>query len=304
MANKHGFQTTWKERLSYPLFGVGQGMVYLFVSGYLMLYFTNHIHLDNLVVAQILLFSKIWDAVNDPLFGLIVDRTQFKKYKFKPWLRISTPLIPIATLLLFQIPSGASPAVKTILAVAFYFLWDLVYTISDVPLYSMVTSMTSNIRERSSLMGYGSIAGIFNALMIGIVFVSQIETWGFGTIAVIIAAISFLGMLPLTVTAKERVRENIKTTEEKNSVRDIFTYLKSNKYLFYFFLFQCVNGAFALGSLLNYVMIELLGSLRYLSIFIAIGAVPTLVLFLLIPRITSRVDKMKFFRTGIIISTM
>ena len=59
---------------------------------------------------------------------------------------------------------------------------------------------------------------------------------------------------------------------------------------------------FALGNLFNYVMIEMLGSLSYLAVFVAIGAVPTLAMFLLIPRITSVVDKMKFFRTGVIIS--
>jgi len=300
MAKNNDFQTTLKERISYPLFSIGQAITYFFITGYLMLYFTNHIYLSNIVVAQILLFSKVWDAVNDPLFGLVVDRVQFKKYKFKPWLRISTPLIPITTLLMFQIPTGVSDSTKAILAVLFYFLWDLVYTISDVPVYSMVTTMTSNIKERSTLISYGSVAGIVNILIIALVFVPMIDSVGFGKIGIIIAVISFLGMLPLTITAKERVRENIEQ-QEKASIRDLFLYLRTNKYLLFFFLFHCINGMFAIG-LGNYVFIELLGDLKYLTIFVAIGALPTLILFLLIPKITARVDKMKFFRTGVIIS--
>lgn len=303
MAKGRDFQTTIKERLSYPAFAVGQGMVYLFVSGYLMLYFTNHIYLDTTAVGYILLFSKIWDAVNDPAFGLLVDRVEFKKYKFKPWLRLSTILIPATTFLLFQIQPGMQDSTKIILAVVFYFIWDMAYTISDVPLYSLVTSMTNNVRERSTLMSYGSVAGVANALVLVVVLVPKIDTWGFGKIATVIAVVAFLGMLPLTITAQERVRAQTKK-EEKNSARDILAYLKSNKYLFYFFLYQCISGMLALGSLLNYIFIELLGSLQYLAIFTAIGAVPTLILYLLIPTITAKIDKMAFFRTCVIISAV
>ena len=305
MRKNSDYQTSIKERVSYPMFAIGQGIVYLFVSGYLMLYLTNRIYLNPMIVGTILLFSKVWDAVNDPMMGVIVDRTQFRKNKFKPWLRVSTALIPLTTFLMFQIQAETPDKTKIILAVAFYFIWDMAYTMSDVPLYSLLTSMTSNVRERSSLISYGSVAGVANALLLVVVLVPKIEdeAWGFSRIAIVVALLSFAGMLPLTITGKERVREQVQE-KEKTSTRDIFVYLKNNKYLFYFFLYQCLSGMLALGSLLNYVIIELLGSIRYLAIFTAIGAVPTIILYLLMPKITSRFDKMLIFRSSVIASAL
>ena len=267
----------------------------------LMLYFTNHIYIDAAVVGYILFASKIWDAINDPAFGLIVDRVEFKKNKFKPWLRISTVFIPLTTFLMFQISSNASNTAKIVLAILFYFIWDMAYTVSDVPLYSLLTSMTSSVNERSSLISYGSVAGVVNVVFLTVVLVPRIETWGFNKIALIVAVISFLGMMPLTITGEERVREKIQQSE-KSTVRDIFVYLKNNKYLFFFFIYQSLSGMFALGSLLNYVIIELLGSLKYLAIFVAIGAIPTVILYLLMPKITTIIDKMTFFKACTIAS--
>ena len=79
-------------------------------------YFTDA-GISAVAVAGIALVVKIWDAINDPIFGGIIDRIHFKKGKFVPWLRISLIGIPLATILLFAIPNSLPMGAKIAWAV-------------------------------------------------------------------------------------------------------------------------------------------------------------------------------------------
>ena len=104
MKNRHpDFLTTRRERGSYWFYFVGQNLFYAIVAYYLVTYMMM-IGVDVTKTATVMFAVKLWDAVNDALFGLIFDKVKFKKGKCLPWLRISTALLPIATVLLFIIP--------------------------------------------------------------------------------------------------------------------------------------------------------------------------------------------------------
>ena len=113
MKNKHpDYMTTPKERVSYWTFFVGQNIYYnitaMFISTYLAM---QGISLAK--VGTVLLIVKVWDAVNDPIFGFIFDRIKFKNgQKSLPWLRLAAALFPIVTVALFSIPSALSDTGK------------------------------------------------------------------------------------------------------------------------------------------------------------------------------------------------
>ena len=79
---------TGKEKASYGLYFLGQNIFYMLIFMYMNTYFTD-VGISVAAVAVIALIVKVWDAVNDPLFGGLMDKIQFKKGKFLPWLRIS-----------------------------------------------------------------------------------------------------------------------------------------------------------------------------------------------------------------------
>jgi len=153
MADKHpGYMTTFKERLSYWTYFIGQNIYYnitaAFISTYLAMQGVNLAK-----VAIVLLIVKIWDAVNDPIFGFIFDKVKFKNgQKSLPWLRISTALIPIVTIILFSIPSALGETGKLVWFGVAYVLWDTVYTLTDIPAYAMLNTMTDNLPERNTLL--------------------------------------------------------------------------------------------------------------------------------------------------------
>ena len=97
------WQTSFKERNSYLVYFTGQNIFYFLVASYL----TTYLMMTGIDMAKagiVVLAVKIWDAVNDTLFGVIFDSIKFKSgKKYLPWIRISTILIPIATILTFII---------------------------------------------------------------------------------------------------------------------------------------------------------------------------------------------------------
>lgn len=114
-------QTRLRERAAYGLYFFGQGLVFTMVSQHLMYYYTDYALLPSLAASVILVAGKIWDAVNDTLFGLIMDKVRFKSGKrFLPWLRISTALIPPATVLLFVVDAVPGTGWRILLAVVTY----------------------------------------------------------------------------------------------------------------------------------------------------------------------------------------
>ena len=88
---------------------------------YLQLYMTD-IGISAVAVGLIFIFAKVWDAVNDPIFGVMVDKVNLKGGKYRPWLRISTIAIPVTTVLLFIVPANASIQAKIIWSSVAYVL--------------------------------------------------------------------------------------------------------------------------------------------------------------------------------------
>ena len=288
------FETTRAERFFYPLYGMGQNLLLTFVAGFLMLFYTDVLLIPTTAIATILLLTRIWDAINDPLFGYIVDRVNFKSGKFLPWLRISSFTIPIATFLLFAIPSTLPVTVKIILAFVSYMIWDVAYTVSDVPMLSTLTALTGNANERTKIIGYNGIVGIPASIILNVLLVPRLESWGFPTVAAILCVCAMFSLFWLPRIGKERNREHISAAPEIK-VRDMFRYIKENKYLMNFFFLSLAYGSLSI-PFTNFILIQVFGSLEPIATFTLIGLPLTVVAFLLLPILIRKVEKVWVFR--------
>ena len=120
------WQTLPGERKSYYSYFLGQNMIYSLVSAYLTT-FLLLIGINPVKSAAVMLAVKVWDAVNDAIFGVIFDKITFKSgKKFIPWLKIACVLTPISTILLFIIPNteATSEAFKLAWFAIAYIIWD------------------------------------------------------------------------------------------------------------------------------------------------------------------------------------
>ena len=297
MKDKHPeYMTTKTERISYWTYFVGQNIYYNITAAFISTYLAMQ-GINLAKVAVVLLIVKVWDAVNDPIFGFIFDKVKFKNgQKSLPWLRIATALIPVVTIILFSIPSALSETGKLIWFGAAYLLWDTVYTLTDVPAYAMLNTMTDNLQERNTLLSINRVFSGGGVLIYGVVLPLLIsEQVGMSaTMAVAILSIfSALTMVPLNINCKER---NYKPEQEDEnfSPRQMFTYLKSNKYLLiYYGGYMATDALKTFNAVLLFASFYLFGNSLFSIVLNILNMVPGVFAAMLMPTILKRFDKFK-----------
>jgi sugar (glycoside-pentoside-hexuronide) transporter len=260
---KYVKQTKRSERFTYGMYFVGQLFIYALISGFLQLFFTD-IGIPAMTVGVIFMVAKVWDAINDPFFGVIIDRTRTKRGKFTPWIKLSSFLIPVATVALFAIPTDASVQIKTIWAVAAYLIWDTAYTLSDVPIYALSTAMTSEISERNKLLYTAKLLGFIGAVPASIAIPLLYPNIGWFGTALALAAIALPTMVPIGFIAKERARV---ASDEKVSVKRLVAYLFKNKYLITYVVVILVMSLTGFSATVrNYVALYCLGGSEWMAV--------------------------------------
>ena len=297
MSNKHPeYMTTPSERLSYWTYFIGQNVYYNITAAFISTYLAMQ-GISLAKVGLVLLIVKVWDAVNDPIFGFIFDKIKFRNgQKSLPWLRIAVLLIPVVTIILFAIPSGLSETGKLVWFGVAYLLWDTVYTLTDVPAYAMLNTMTDNLEERNLLLSVNRVFSGGGVVIYGVVLPLLIsETVGLSsTMAVaILSVFSALTMVPLCLNCKER---NYKPTQEEEnfSPRQMFTYLKSNKYLLIYYCgYMATDALKTFNAVMLFVSFYLFGNSLFAIVLNILNMVPGVFAAMLMPTILKRFDKFK-----------
>ena len=140
-----------KEAIAYSLCGFGQNLICTIIGSYLTIFMTDAIGYGALSVALLMLLARIYDALNDPIMGSIVDRTKTKWGKCRPYLKWMALPVAGITILCFLPWYPASPggfAAMTIM----YLIWGMVYTVCDVPYWGLTSCMTHDTYRRGNML--------------------------------------------------------------------------------------------------------------------------------------------------------
>ncbi len=292
MKNKNEFVTSFGERASYGIYYLAQNIFYTFVTSFVATYLLNN-GLDEVLIAAVLIAPKIWDAVNDPIFGVVVDKLKFKKGRFLPWIKLSVIFIPIATAVLFLMPASIPQGAKIAWIILGYIFWDSAYTVCDAPIFALATTMSPNPHERTAILSMGRITGTLGSfapmLAVPMMYGENGLNLGFGLTAIIVSVIGFVLMLPICFLAKERSHAVI---EESPSVGRLLKNLVGNKFLL---IFYC--GLFFL-TVTNCVQIlvpifcqYVLGDETLATGLLVAAMGPIIIVALIMPKLTQKIDK-------------
>ena len=292
--NKPGYMTTPKERQSYWTYFVGQNVYYCITAAFITTYLAMQ-GIDLTKVAVVLLIVKIWDAINDPLFGFLFDRIKFKSgLKSLPWLRVSCALMPIATIAIFSIPGFLSEAGKLLWFGITYVIWDTVYTLTDAPAYAMLNTMTDNVQERTELLSINRIySGIGQGLYGVILTVLISEAVGLSATwtIVLLSVFSTLCMIPLCVNCKER-NYRPEDQEETFTFRQMWNYLRNNRYLVTYYGGYCAMDALKTSTAVSlFASFYLFGSANFNLLLGMLSSVPGFLAAMVAPRLLRKYDK-------------
>lgn len=122
-------------------FGLGEfagQFFFSFWSSYLSVYYTDIVGIAPAVVSAIFMIARIWDAVNNPVFGNIADRHRHKKFgRYRPWILFGTPILAILSILMFHVPDAAPNEMKIIYITITYILAGMAFTAVNIPYMSM-----------------------------------------------------------------------------------------------------------------------------------------------------------------------
>lgn len=218
-----------REKIAYGFGDFASSMFWKLFSMFLMIYYTDVVELSPASVGTMFLLTRLWDGLNDPIMGIIADRTSTSKGKFRPyllWMAIPFAVIGVIT---FSSPDFG-PSGKLIYAYITYTMMMVVYTAINVPYSSLMGVMTSDTKERTSLASFRFIGaysgGIFMTATVPYLLdffrengANDAKSYQY-TVAIyaVIAAIFFLMTYKWT---KERVKPLTEATSVKKDLKDL-----------------------------------------------------------------------------------
>ena len=306
---------TLKEKIGYGFGDMASSMFWKVFSAYLPIFYTNVFGLDLSIAALLFLVTKIWDAVSDPMMGIIADRTNTKWGKYRPYLLWIAIPFAIAGVLLFTTPNMGETG-KNIWAFATYILMMTIYTAINVPYGSMLGVMTEDTDEKTVFSSYrmffaytgsfivlalweplcNSLAGVSGKLT------TDPQAWQ--TAMIVVSTIC----LVLFVLTFKMTRERIKPAIKQSSIKDDFKSLLHNGPwwillggVLFFNFFGAVRYAvipyylttqIAEGATLSFFSIEFL---FYAGIFFTIGEIANMIGVAIATPITFKLGKKSTF---------
>lgn len=298
MKEQKGFVTSKKERFAYCLFFLGQNILWGY-AGYVETFLTD-IGIAAGTAAVILLVPKLWDAVNDMLFGYLIDRTSFKNgQKFIPWVKIGVTAIGLTTVALFAIPESMNQTVKVVWFLLAYILFDISYTILDAPAYAVTTVMTSDVQERTSIIAGGKLWAMVGGVVATLLVPLLRPRLGWFLGCVVFVVVSVIMMVPMLFSVKERHSE-ASTAEENPSFKEIIHYLRHNKYLMIALVAMLLLGIASLEQKMAiYVGRICLGQENTATLVAAGAAVSVILVSAVVPKLSKKWDKFYVLCAGL-----
>lgn len=237
-----------KEASLYCMGIYGQNLACAFMMNWFMNFCTDVLYVDGIIIGLVLGIARIWDSINDPIIGTVIDRHRFKNgEKFRPLLRVTPIFIGIIIVMLFTDWGFKGDIPKAIYILIFYLAYDMIFTVQDVSMWSMTSVMSDNPVEREHISQSGRIYAAFGFAMVGLFPTVMDVLLGMGFTKKVIyfgAAVLFGigGMLMSTMSAnaKERIQASEETTA--TSFKENLKMLFENKIVMLVLLGNILNG--------------------------------------------------------------
>ncbi len=231
-----------RDKIGYAMGDVASCLVFGLTQSVLNKYYTDVLEISVLSVMIMTIIARIWDAVNDPIWGRLIDGAKPRSDgRYRRWIKIFAVPVALATILMFADVRGFSAGGKLAFIYVTYILFGMLYTCINIPYGSLAQVITSDDKERSSLSVFRSIGSTFGAMpsmvLASICYVkladgsSQMDYKKVFLGVVVIAVLSVLAYLLCYAWSKERVESKPDPREKGQTAKVIRTLLKSRPFM-------------------------------------------------------------------------
>lgn len=267
------------EKIGYGLGDTAGNFVYQSVLLLLGFFYTEVYGLDTATVASIFLVVRIVDAVTDPLMGALVDRTNTKWGKYRPYLIILCIPYAIASVLVFTVPDFG-PEGKVIYAYATYITLMLLFTATNIPYGAMTGVMTSAPEERASINATRFMFATGGGLIVTSLVLPLTEFWenpaiGYRNAMMLMGLLSIVLFVICFATTKERVK-GVEVKDAKQSlIKDLVLVFKNDQYRLVALatLLMVTAQTIKNTTQLYYITIYVEDAVKYSALFLSIWMV-------------------------------
>ena len=297
-----------KERWSYGIGSIGNNIIYGLMTTYLLYYYSDVYIIPLAVVGTMFIVVRIFDAINDPIFGFLIDNTHSRWGRFRPYLLFAPFAMAMIVALVFLSPN-LSPTGMIIWAFITYTSWSVAFTLMDVPFWSMSAALTQDPKERSNLIMLPralAVVGIIGANVVTIPLVkafggSENSTKGWFYLAILFGILAIVMTLITFFNVKER---DFGVKRERNRISDVIKLFKTNKPLLLLLVSMLIGDmtiAFKTAFSVYYVQYNY-NAPEFIPIAMGIYAFATIAGYLLGTPLSNRIGKRNGARLGLLIT--
>ena len=304
---------TLKHRAGYAFGDFGGCMTFGLMTAFLTRYYVNVALMDTAVIAVMTLIWKIFDAVSNPVVGVLLDKafanSDGKKGKFRPWILRVSPLLSVSAILVFTAPSWVTGAARMVVAFTTYLSYELIYAIHSICLGGLLPAMAKNDAERAELSSARGIGGALGSIIPMTLF-PVLLSWfgsnqqlGYGVGVTICAIIGFCICLGYYSFTEERNLSHQSSRSDPIRVTDILEVLRKNRAI----VALCIHGLLqgilmsVSGSLGTYMYSDVLGNLSLMSAGSLLGMAVSLVLMSVSPKIVRKLGMQKVLNGSLLL---
>ena len=301
-----------QDKVGYMLGDVGSCLLFNFIGSYLLVFYTDVFGISAAAVGTLMAVSRVWDAINDPMMGVIVDkRKRTKDGKFRPYLKYMGIPLGIFTILTFLVIPNMPQSMKLPYAYITYIGFGMAYTAINIPYGSLASVMTTDPVERTSLSTWRNLAATFSMILLmfltpKLIFDAQgaVSVKGFVIAAVLYAIIANIAYQLSYRMTTERVVHEVEETQEKASLVETLKTLVKNRALIGLILgsLGTLTAVFLPSSLNAYLFKDYFQAPGLLGIAGMVGMLGTFIALPLTTKLVAKFGKKNVSTYSLIIS--
>jgi GPH family glycoside/pentoside/hexuronide:cation symporter len=305
--SKASAKLSLREKMGYGVGDTASHFVWDMVGFWILIFYTDTYGISAAAAGTIMLVARAWDMVNDPLMGIVADRTSTRWGKFRPYILWMALPYSILAVLTFSTPDFGETG-KILYAAVTYFLLMTVYTAINLPYSSLGAVMTSDSYERAGLNSYrfvfafiGQLVVTGTALTLATYFGKGDQAKGYQITLILFAAISFVLFMITFSTTKERVHP---PKAQKESIKeDLRNLWKNRPWVILFFVGIISFVMFAMQNLsVAYYFKYYIGKESGVQLFNVIGTIALIVVIPFSKPLAKRFGKRNVFLASSILS--